>query len=60
MNGGGSQQTDLKSLPGLRLGGAGGGVAEFGSLETESNAVISTHIYTYLRISTHIYSYLHR
>ena len=48
MNGGGSQQTDLQSLPGLRLGGAGGGAAEFGSLETESNAVISTHVYTYL------------
>ena len=67
MNGGGSQQTDLQSLPGLRLGGAGGGAAEFGSLETESNAVISTHIYTYLHISTQvimrehhkILSYLH-
>ena len=53
MNGGGSQQTDLQSLPGLRLGGAGGGAAEFGSLETESNAVISTHIYTF-------YTYLRR
>ena len=67
MNGGGSQQTDLQSLPGLRLGGAGGGPAEFGSLETESNAVISTHIYAYLHIFTQvimrehhkILSYLH-
>ena len=67
MNGGGSQHTDLQSLPGLRLGGAGGGAAEFGSLETESNAVISTHIYVYLHISTQvimrehhkILSYLH-